>query len=287
MREIGLAVASSFFVSMTYIFARLAGREVTPLLGGLITSVVIAALFLPWVLFVVPAREYANPSLLWYVGLGVFIPGLARAVHFASILRIGASPTALLRGLGPLFSSTFAVLLLGEALSDLVATGTGFIVLGIAALSIRKGEMRSWSLIGVLYGLAATWILVSRDLVVRYASVQTPYKTLAIFVMAATSVLVMSVAWGGFDKKSLASVPRRGLFFFVLVGFFGFLALTSLFLALERGNVVVVTPIVSSQPLFVMLLSRLFLEEMERITPLMILGGVFIALGGGLIGVGG
>jgi hypothetical protein len=36
-----------------------------------------------------------------------------------------------------------------------------------------------------------------------------------------------------------------------------------------------------------MLLSRLFLEEMERITPLMILGGVFIALGGGLIGVGG
>ncbi|MFC1492147.1 DMT family transporter [Nitrospinota bacterium] len=286
MREIALAVAASACFAMTYIFARMAAREVTPLLGGLITSAVVAALFLPWVLSTVPVHEYGNPSLLWYVGIGVFIPGLARTVHFASIQRIGAAPTALLRGLGPLYASTLAVLLLGEALSGRVAAGTGFIILGLVVLSIRKGEMRSWAMAGVLYGLAATLIFVSRDLIIRYASPQTPYKTLAIFVMALTSTLVMAAAWSGFDKKSLASAPKRGLFFFALVGFSSFLGLTALFFALEQGNVVVVTPIVSGQPLFVMLFSRFLPQGMERLTPLMVLGGVFIALGGGMIGLG-
>ena len=112
--------------------------------GRLITSAVVAAGMLPWVAATVPLREFGNPSLLWYVGIGVFIPGFARTIHFAGLQRIGASPSALIRGLGPLFSSSLAVLVLGEVISVRVAAGTGFIVLGIAVLSVRKGGVRSW-----------------------------------------------------------------------------------------------------------------------------------------------
>lgn len=62
--EVGLGVSSSIFFSLTYIFSRLATRELSPLLGGLIVSATIALSFFPWVVFAVPATEFRNPSLL-------------------------------------------------------------------------------------------------------------------------------------------------------------------------------------------------------------------------------
>jgi uncharacterized membrane protein len=59
-----------------------------------------------------------------------------------------------------------------------------------------------------------------------------------------------------------------------------------LFLALDRGSVVVVTPIVSALPMFVMLFSFFLLREKEKITPFMVLGGVLITVGGALISLG-
>ncbi len=286
MSEIALAVAASFCFALTYIFSKLAAGEVSPILGGFIASAVVSLLYLPWMLYSFPVQSFWNPDLLWYVGLGLFIPGVSRTLHFAGVQRIGASPAGLVRGMGPLFATTLAVLLLGEVLTSFVAAGTGFILLGISALLVRKEEMRSWSVAGVFYVLVSTLILVSRDLIIRYASPKTPSKTQAVFIMATTSALVMAVACGWFDRGSITSASKKGLFFFVLLGVANFLALTGLFFALEKGDVVVVTPIISAQPLFVLLLSAMFLRGKEQITPMMIAGAVLIVLGGALIGIG-
>ncbi len=286
MHVIFLAVTAAAFYALAYILMRMAGREVPPILGGLIISAVMAAGLLPWVAATVPLREFGNPNLLWDVGIGVFIPGFARSIHFAGIQRIGAAPSAMIRGVGPLFSSSLAVLVLGEVISVPVAAGTGFIVLGLAALSIRKGEMRSWAVSGVLFSLGATMTFVFRDLIIRYSSPDVPYKTLAIFVMASTSTVLMSAAWVWLGDKKMASLPRRGLTLFFFVGISSIFAQLFVFLALDKGSVVVVTPIVSAQPLFVMLLSFFFLRGVEKITPAMVLGGAFITLGGALISFG-
>ena len=284
MLEVSLAVLSAFFYSLTYILSRLAAEDVPPILGGLISSSTVAAIMLPWSLLTVPVREFENPSLFWFVGIGVIIPGVARSLHYAGIQRIGASPSALLRGVGPLFSSSLATLLLGESLSFQVAAGTGLIIMGVAILSIREGEMRSWALSGILLTLTATMTFAFRDLIIRYASPDIPYKSLAILVMALTSTIVMGVVWGRFEKKSISSVSGRGLVLFVLLGISTVCAHISLFHALDVGRVVVVAPIVASQPLFVMILSVFLLRGMEKITQFMVMGGALIVLGGVLIG---
>ncbi len=69
----------------------------------------------------------------------------------------------------------------------------------------------------------------------------------------------------------------------MLVGISSFSALTALFFALEEGRIVVVTPITSAQPLFVLLFSRFLPQGMETLTPLMVLGAAFIVAGGALI----
>ncbi|MBT3349663.1 MAG: DMT family transporter [Nitrospinaceae bacterium] len=286
MLEVSLAISSALFYALTYILSRLAAEDISPIQGAFINSATVAAIMLPWSLFTVPVWEFLNPVLLWFVGIGVFIPGLARMLHYAGLQRIGASPAALIRGVGPLFSSSLAVLLLGETLSFELATGTGFIILGVAILSIRKEEMRSWALSGIVLSLAATMTFVFRDIIIRHSSPDVPYKTLAILVMSLTSTVVMGAAWGQFEKRSITSVPRRGIILFVMVGISTVFAQLALFHALDVGRVVVVTPIIASQPLFVMLLSVFLPRGMEKITMFMILGGAIIVLGGTIIGIG-
>jgi uncharacterized membrane protein len=93
-------------------------------------------------------------------------------------------------------------------------------------------------------------------------------------------------AWLWFDGKKLASIPKRGFSIFILIGISTVLAHLSLFSALDQGNVVIVSPIIVAQPLFVIPLAALFLRGMERITPMMVAGGVLIVLGGAFIGIG-
>ena len=282
LTEIPLAVAASAFFALTFIFSRLATREATPVFGGFVASATVTLLYLPWIAASVPMSAFANPHLLWFVGLGVITPSISRTFQFAGVQRIGAAPSGILRGLGPLFSSTLAVLLLGEQLTPVLALGTALIVCGIVVLSIRKDEMRSWALTGIAYAIGATLIWVMRDLIIRYSSPDVPYKTLAIFVMAGTSSIVMALVLAN-SRSGRKDFSGKGLFYFVLVGIASFSALTSLFFALEEGRIVVVTPITSAQPLFVLLFSRFLPQGMEPLTPLMVLGAAFIVAGGALI----
>ena len=284
-RAVLLAVISSVCFSLTYIYSRIGTMGASSLLGGFISTSVVALFFLPWVAATVPASAYGDPRLLWFVGLGLFMPGLVRAIQVEGIKRIGAAPSGILRGLAPFVSTTLAVVLLGEKPSPRVIAGTLAIIAGLVVLSIRPGELRSWNLAGVLLGLLATFTWSVRDVVIRYAQPGVAHEGLPIFVMSATSMLTMGLGCLVADREAFGRATRRGVTGFVLVGLASTGALTTLFAALRQGEVAVVTPIVSTQPLFVLLFAPILLRGMESITRLMVLGAVLIVLGGSLIGM--
>ncbi|MBI2177962.1 MAG: DMT family transporter [Candidatus Tectomicrobia bacterium] len=284
-RAVLLAVFSSVCFSLTYIFSRIGALGASSMLGGFISSVVVTVLFLPWIAATVPVSAFKDPQLLWFVGLGIFMPGLVRAIQVEGIKRIGAAPSGILRGLAPFVSTTMAVILLGERPSLRVAAGTCAIIAGLVVLSVRRGELRSWNLTGVVCGLLATFIWSVRDVVIRHAAPRVGYEGLAIFVMSATSMLAMGMGCLLADRGAFGRAARRGVVGFVLVGLASFGALITLFAALRHGEVVVVTPIVSTQPLFVLLFAPLLLRGMETVTRLMVLGALLIVLGGALIGM--
>lgn len=72
---------------------------------------------------------------------------------------------------------------------------------------------------------------------------------------------------------------RRGALFFAGAGIFSATGVASMFLAIERAEVVVVSPISSTHPLFTLLLAAILLRDLERITIRILIGGLLVFAG--------
>jgi transporter family protein len=78
------------------------------------------------------------------------------------------------------------------------------------------------------------------------------------------------------NRENILSNNKNAWFLFGLVGILQVLAQWCLFKALEIGKVVVVSPLSSLSSFFVLILTALFLHEMEKVTWKIVLGAVLV-----------
>ncbi|MBI2847107.1 MAG: EamA family transporter [Chloroflexi bacterium] len=87
-------------------------------------------------------------------------------------------------------------------------------------------------------------------------------------------------------KLELNSTNRRGVAFFALSGITSSMGLLFFFFALSKAPVIAVSPVANTYPLIALLLSSIFLQGIERITPKLALGAFLVVLGLALIIIG-
>ena len=95
--------------------------------------------------------------------------------------------------------------------------------------------------------------------------------------------------WYGKEAVARAVGARRASFYMFMAGLTAACAVMSLYFAITRpgSSVLVISPIVSCNPLFTLLLARLFLRQSERVTRELV-AGTLLAVGGvGMVVVGG
>jgi len=78
---------------------------------------------------------------------------------------------------------------------------------------------------------------------------------------------------------------RRGALFFGLAGIFSATGVAGMFLAVDQAEVVIVSPISSTHPLFTLLLAAVLLRDLERITWRIAAGGTLVFAGVVLISI--
>ena len=76
----------------------------------------------------------------------------------------------------------------------------------------------------------------------------------------------------------------KGVVFYGACGLINTLTFLLSFHAIMRGDITVVTPISSMAPFFALVMSHLFLRDVERVTGPVVLGTVFTVAGGAIIG---
>ncbi|MED5405159.1 MAG: EamA family transporter, partial [Chloroflexota bacterium] len=79
------------------------------------------------------------------------------------------------------------------------------------------------------------------------------------------------------DQRMLRSL--FSLRFVALAGLSSGIAVIALYFAVQRADVVVVSPIVSSSPLVTLFLSHLFLSRLEQVTPQLVAGTLLAIVG--------
>jgi drug/metabolite transporter, DME family len=221
-----------------------------------------------------------HPSA-WSLGIfmlaGLIGTVVGRLLRFMSIETVGPSISAALVNLNPLVSTGLAVLLLGERVTGPLLAGTVITVAGTTLLSLggRSVGVRPAALLLPLgsaccFGLVAVLRKVALDgagvIIGTAANVTTAFVAFTAFLLA--------------SRQGGAMACRgRSLVYFVGAGIAENLGVFLVLVALGWGAVSVVAPLASIAPIFVLLLSLLFLRGIEILNTRLVLGTVLIVAG--------
>lgn len=208
---------------------------------------------------------------------------LGRLAIFVGVDRVGASiNTAVVSG-RPLFATVFAFGLLGEPVS--LDTGLGIIVLvaGLVVLSLSKGgDLTGWKTRDLLYPLGSGTLFAFGNVLRRFGLGTGDVDVLQAVALNEAGALIVFLTYAVLrGTVGFRSADRRSYWYFAASGGLTAVALLSMFAALSMpaGRVAIVESLASTAPLFTTLFAYLFLRDLERVTPGIVLGAILVVVG--------
>ena len=153
------------------------------------------------------------------------------------------------------------------------------IIAGGIFLSKRSRGEPLWHKSDLIYPIAGTFLTAMRDVAVRFGLSEYSYPIAGAWASTFVSFIVVFLYWLWRHRKNESTPPLKGWFYYGLLGIAVTIGFTTLFFALTSGQVVLVSPITATNPLFTLMLSALFLRDLERITVRILIGALLIFTG--------
>jgi drug/metabolite transporter (DMT)-like permease len=274
-----IALAAALSYATSGIAAKRGMRHSTPITVTLVSLTVHAAgLWL--VLLLTSGVPTVSPSALFlFIVTGTLQP-VIRLFTYAGIFHMGASRGTVVRGSHPLFSTSIAIFFLGERAGFWVIAGTLLIVTGVILISwqpqSQRANFRWWH---IAYPLAAALLAGVSHPIRRYA---LGLANEPLFFAAVIGLVSFSWIGGYLLLRPQGERPvwnRHCLGPFLFAGCFETLGILLVIMALSVGQVVIVSPIVATSPLWILLGTWLFLRGIERLTLATVVGAFCVVAG--------
>jgi uncharacterized membrane protein len=220
-----------------------------------------------------------TPALLIFIAAGVLAPGIGRTLSYVGIEKIGIARSVPIANSSPIFASVFAVLFLAEAWVLQNMIGTLLVISGVVILSVAKPAQGQWRKLDIVYPLVGA-MAFGGSAILRKAGlnfVDSPVLAAAVTAGAAAifSFTLLQIRGG----KQAFKLTRRSAAWLFAAGFINTAATLSVFYALSFGKVVIVEPLVSSNPVMTLLLTAIFLRDVEVLSSRVIMGGLLTVIG--------
>jgi DME family drug/metabolite transporter len=224
-----------------------------------------------------PADQVRMHGIAFFVLAGLVGTVAGRLLRFVSIEKVGASVTAALTNLYPFISTGLAILLLGEQVTPEIVVGTAVIVAGTTLLS-TSGRIVGFRPVHIwLPVLSATCFGVVA--ILRKLGLGGAGPVLGFAVNVTTALVAFTVFLAVTGQLRDMSCRGASLGYFVAAGVAENAAVLLIVVALSVGAVSVVAPLSGSSPLFVLVLSFLFLRGVERLSVRVVAGTLLIVAG--------
>jgi|TARA_B110000116_G_scaffold189394_1_gene164492 drug/metabolite transporter (DMT)-like permease len=300
MEAIGLSILAAFGFATSAILARQGMQSVFPLPG------VLVSLFVSFVLSSAMVLAFAfddignipQEAVFWILGLGVITFLGGRTQNFLAANLIGASRSSLFIASQAPFAAIFAVAFTGETIHPLVALGTAGVVGGLL-FSTGESIMVGWRtdkvfILGYLMALAAgasygaTNVMAKQVIEIYDSPLMVTAFSMLIGLFVLAPLVGASAARTGVLRAGHRSLGQtfHSLRFVAMAGLASGIAVNALYFAVQKADVVVISPIVASSPLVTLLLAHIFLARLETVTRKLVAGTLMAVLGVALVVVG-
>lgn len=227
-------------------------------------------------------------TFLWAaVAVGFLMP-VVRWLTYTGIGKIGAARGTALRSTHPLFSTLLALTFLGENATAPVLTGIVLIVIGISLISWREekrvSSARWWH---GAYSIGGAVSAAAVHNIARFSLKSAGHPILFAAIVGAVSLVTFTgyLAVAGASNRPVWDRRAMGPFLVAAVlENMGFLLFNT---ALTVGPVVLVTPLVATQPMWVLVYTVVFLRSIEMVTRRTVGGSLAVVTGTLAITLGG
>ena len=273
------ALQAAFCFAVSHILIRRGMVNSNAITASFISLTMSALLLWSLVPFFVSLSAFWTPAIWYFIVAGVFAPGLGRTLNFVGIERIGIARSVPIVNSSPIFASIFAVFFLGEVWVSQNILGTSLVILGVVILSSIKPSEGPWRKMDVIYPvLGAVSFGISANL--RKAGLLVDNMPLmAAAVTAAAAFLFSSVLLRLKGGRQVFKLPRTSLAWYFTAGLFNTAAMLSVFHALSSGKVVIVEPLIASNPVLSIALTAIFLKDLEAISIRVVIGAICTVAG--------
>jgi drug/metabolite transporter (DMT)-like permease len=211
--------------------------------------------------FALESWYWLQPAVLLLAAIGMFRPFISGNLAMAGVKRLGPTIASTMSATAPLFGLVFGVLLLGETVTPPVLWGTLLVIAGVAVLSSGGRMRRDWPLwaLGLPVAAGALRVLAQAFAKIGLESIPSAYFVgLVGYSVSFTLALLLNLR-----RADPGPVRSPGLPWLMLAGVCYAVAILGLNTALGCGDLVLVSPIIASAPVFSLVLGRLVFREQQ------------------------
>ena len=274
------ALQAAFCFSLAHIFLRRGLVRSNALTGSLISLGTSAVGFWILALLLAPLAALKSSSIGYFAAAGLFAPAIGQTLGYIGMERIGVARAAAIVNTSPIFSSSFAVLFLGEVWLAQNILGTCLVIGGIAILSLARASVTvSWRREDIVYPLLGAVAFGISTLLRKRGLLEIPDPLVAAAVTVGSAFLFFLLILGVRGGRSALKFEPRGTAWLFTAALVNMCAILSFFSALNLGKVVRVEPLVACNPLLTIVWSVLFFRGLEQLAPRDVLGAVIIVSG--------
>ena len=223
---------------------------------------------------------WSNPAVWVFAAGGLVHPIFSRLLSYEANTRVGPTVSSAFDGTSPLFAAGMAIAFLDESLTVAIATGTLLTMGGVLTLYWSPSFSSKLMQGAALFALGAAFLRALIGVIGKFGLEALPDPFMAGFVAYAVSVVAASFILALRHRANPIQFHRAGLGWFALSGLLSAIAVTCFFYALLHGDVIVVTPIVSTVPIFAMLTATAF--GVEKVTRRVVLS-IFVVIAGVIV----
>jgi len=275
------SLLSAFFFAALSVSIKVGMKGSNPMTATLISSVVNAAFLWIITFLFLPFDLFLNKGLIYLGIAGLLAPSLARVFMYTGIEKVGVSITSPIKETAQFFAAAIAIIVLGEHLTVFIGIATCMTIIGVILLSWSPSDSKlpnqlQWKRKDLIYPFSAALLYGVSRVFRKLGMITVTSSWGGATVMATISLFFFLILFAFMPNNQSLKINKNNLYFYTLAGILGGLGQVTALTAFKLGDIVLVGPLISTAPLFTLLLTYVFLKKIERITLNVTLGAILI-----------